>query len=82
MDLRQLRTLAEVVDRGSFSAAAEALGVTQPAVSQQIRALETGGPESEDYRRASSNARFVGILVAVIVLVIVFLMVTKPSPGA
>jgi len=40
MDLRQLRTLAEVVDRGSFSAAAEALGVTQPAVSQQIRALE------------------------------------------
>ena len=40
MDLRQLRTLAEVVDRGSFSAAAEALGISQPAVSQQIRALE------------------------------------------
>jgi DNA-binding transcriptional LysR family regulator len=41
MDLRQLRTLAEVVDRGSFSAAAEALGISQPAVSQQIRALES-----------------------------------------
>jgi DNA-binding transcriptional LysR family regulator len=41
MDLRQLRTLAEVVDRGSFSAAAESLGISQPAVSQQIRALET-----------------------------------------
>ncbi|MDX6494850.1 MAG: hypothetical protein QOE17_836, partial [Gaiellales bacterium] len=41
MDLRQLRTLAEVVDRGSFSAAAEALGISQPAVSQQIRTLES-----------------------------------------
>ena len=56
--------------------------VYTPMLRGQIRALETGGPESEDYRRASSNARFVGILVAVIVLVIVFLMVTKPSPGA
>ena len=40
MDLRQLRTFVEVVDRGSFSAAADALGVTQPAVSQQIQSLE------------------------------------------
>ena len=40
MDLRQLQTFVEVVDRGSFSAAAEALSYTQSAVSQQIAALE------------------------------------------
>ena len=30
MELRQLETLAAVADRGSFSAAAEALGISQP----------------------------------------------------
>jgi DNA-binding transcriptional LysR family regulator len=40
MDIRHMRTLAEVAERGSFSAAAEALGISQPAVSQQMRALE------------------------------------------
>ncbi len=40
MDIRHLRTLAEIDERGSFSAAAEALGISQPAVSQQMRALE------------------------------------------
>src|SRR6476620_11378606 len=40
MDLRQLQTFVEVAERGSFSAAADALGVTQPAVSQQIQTLE------------------------------------------
>ena len=37
---RRLRVLREVATRGSFSAAAEALAFTQPAVSQQIAALE------------------------------------------
>jgi DNA-binding transcriptional LysR family regulator len=40
LDVKQLRVLREVAERGSFSAAAEALSYTQPAVSQQIAALE------------------------------------------
>ncbi len=40
LDVKQLRVLKEVAERGSFSAAAEALSYTQPAVSQQIAALE------------------------------------------
>ena len=40
LNLDQLRTLIEVVDLGSFSAAARRLNLTQPAVSLQIRELE------------------------------------------
>ena len=40
MDTRQLAAFCAVVDRKSFSQAAERLGVTQPAVSLQVRALE------------------------------------------
>jgi DNA-binding transcriptional LysR family regulator len=40
MDTRQLAAFCAVVDRKSFSQAAELLGVTQPAVSLQIRSLE------------------------------------------
>jgi DNA-binding transcriptional LysR family regulator len=40
-DLRLLKVLREVALRGSFSAAAEALSYSQPAVSQQIARLET-----------------------------------------
>jgi DNA-binding transcriptional LysR family regulator len=40
MDTRQLVAFCAVVERRSFSQAAERLGVTQPAVSLQIRALE------------------------------------------
>jgi DNA-binding transcriptional LysR family regulator len=38
--LRQLRTLAAVIDEGSFSGAAKALHLTQPAVSLQLKELE------------------------------------------
>ena len=40
MDTRQLQAFCEVVGQRSFSKAAERLGVTQPAVSLQVRALE------------------------------------------
>lgn len=40
MDTKQLAAFCAVVERRSFSQAAAALGVTQPAVSQQVRALE------------------------------------------
>ncbi|MEU6895330.1 LysR family transcriptional regulator [Streptomyces sp. NPDC046557] len=40
IEARHLRVLRTVVQTGSFTAAAHALGCTQPAVSQQIKALE------------------------------------------
>ncbi len=40
MELRNLHTFRTVVDKGSFSQAAEELEISQPAVSFQIRALE------------------------------------------
>jgi molybdate transport repressor ModE-like protein len=39
-ELKHLRVFKEVAECGSFSAAAEALSYSQPAVSQQIAALE------------------------------------------
>src|SRR5215218_5092381 len=40
LDAGKLATLREVIARGSFSAAATALSLTQPAVSRQISLLE------------------------------------------
>jgi molybdate transport repressor ModE-like protein len=40
LDVKRLKVLREVAAQGSFSAAAESLGYTQSAVSQQIAALE------------------------------------------
>lgn len=46
IEARHLRVLRAVAATGSFSAAARELGCTQPAVSQQMKALEhsTGTP--------------------------------------
>jgi LysR family transcriptional regulator, transcriptional activator of the cysJI operon len=40
MNVSQLRTFVEVVERGSFSEAARAMGLSQPAVTMQIQGLE------------------------------------------
>lgn len=40
MDLKQLEYFVNVVDLGGFSRAARLLGVAQPAISRQVRALE------------------------------------------
>ena len=40
MNVSQLRTFIEIVDRGSFSEAARSMGVSQPAVTMQIQGLE------------------------------------------
>jgi DNA-binding transcriptional LysR family regulator len=40
LDTRRLKVLCEVARHGSFSAAADSLGYTQPAVSRQIATLE------------------------------------------
>jgi DNA-binding transcriptional LysR family regulator len=40
MNINQLRAFVSIVEKGTFSAAARAVGVSQPAVSLQIQALE------------------------------------------
>lgn len=40
MDLRELEAFVAVVDRGGFTRAAEALGLTQPGISAQVARLE------------------------------------------
>ena len=40
MDIRQLRLFCQIVDRRSFSLAADEVHITQPAASQQIRSME------------------------------------------
>jgi len=40
LNLDQLRTFVEVIERHSFTAAAKELNLTQPAVTLQVQALE------------------------------------------
>ncbi|HEV8671962.1 MAG TPA: DUF2269 family protein [Candidatus Limnocylindria bacterium] len=55
------------------------LGIYTPTLRDQIRALESEGPGSEEYQRLAARGRGVGIVLGIIVIVIVFLMVTKPA---
>lgn len=62
MDLDRLRTLLAVLDAGGFSAGADVLGISQPAVSQHIATLEreTGLSlfEREGRRRIPTEAAY------------------------
>jgi uncharacterized membrane protein len=53
--------------------------VYSPTLRKQMQVLEKDGPGSATYRALSNRGRVVGIVIAVIVLGIVFLMVTKPT---
>ncbi len=54
------------------------LGFYTPALRRQINALETNGAESAEYWQWSRRSTIFGVVVAVPVLLIVFLMVVKP----
>ncbi len=54
-------------------------GVYTPTLSRQIRVLAKAGPQSEEYRTLSTRGTVVGIILAVLVLLILVLMVFKPT---
>jgi uncharacterized membrane protein len=56
------------------------LFVYSPTLRAQIRAVETAGPETDEFRRLSARGALVGAILAVDVVAIVFLMVVKPAP--
>ena len=62
MDLPRLRVFQAVADQGSFSRAARALFLSQPAVTQHIRALETelGVPVFDRLGRRTSLTPYSG----------------------
>jgi hypothetical protein len=53
--------------------------VYTPTLRKQIAVLESGGRDSAAYRSLASRGMALGIVLAIDVLVIVFLMVTKPT---
>ncbi|HLJ58815.1 MAG TPA: DUF2269 family protein [bacterium] len=55
-----------------------AVGYT-PTLRRQIAALEAGGAASPEYRKLEALSTQLGIALAVVVVVIVFMMVTKPA---
>lgn len=60
-------------------AIAAALAVYSPGLKRQIEVLERDGIGSAAYRQASMRATIVGIGVMVPILIILFLMISKPA---
>jgi uncharacterized membrane protein len=56
------------------------LGYT-PALRNQIKALETAGPDSPVYKAAAGRQSMIGLVTVIPLLLILFLMVFKPSLG-
>jgi uncharacterized membrane protein len=56
-----------------------AAAVYTPTLRRQIASLDAGGPQSTEYQRLAARGTQLGILISVIVVIIVFLMVTKPT---
>lgn len=54
------------------------LGYT-PVLRRQIAMLEASGPDTPEYLMLAVRGRRLGVMIAVLVLGIVFLMVTKPA---
>lgn len=52
-----------------------------PTLKRQIAALEKGGTTSVEYAQLSQRGNVIGLALMVDVVIIVFLMVAKPSPG-
>lgn len=50
-----------------------------PLLRRQIAELQARGPDAPEYQAVVGRAQFVGIALAVLVVVIVFFMVTKPA---
>lgn len=51
-----------------------------PTLKRQIAALESGGTSSAEYAQLSQRGTTLGLVLMIIVLVILFLMVVKPTP--
>ena len=56
-----------------------ALGVYTPTLRRQITLVDTEGPSSPEFQALARRSAIVGAFLGLLVVVIVFLMVTKPT---